>query len=115
MGKKFVFLVEMEKESLLAIGLILELHGFKVKIIGNAEDPVKKILHLEHSGTPVDLLISDVPVSLLERMGVTSISGKLKRKLPGILINGNTAQNTRRELENKGFFSWINPLTRMNY
>lgn len=110
MSKKFIFLIEMKKESLLGAGLILELNGYKVKITGKSENPTKKILHLETSDTPVDLLISDVPVSLLAEMGVTDISGKSKRTLPGILITGNTGRNIRRKFENKGFFFMDKPV-----
>ncbi len=100
----------MKKDSLLAAGLILELKGYKVMVSGKSEDPIKKILHLENSDTPIDLLISDVPVSLLEEMGLTGISGKLKRKLPGILITDNTNRKTRQELENKGFHFMAKPV-----
>ncbi|NIR08868.1 MAG: hypothetical protein GTN82_25895 [Candidatus Aminicenantes bacterium] len=49
MAKKLIFLIEMENESLLAAGLILELNGYKVMISGKSEDPVKKILSHENS------------------------------------------------------------------
>lgn len=100
----------MKKDSLLAAGLILELNGYKVMTSGKSQDPVNKILHLETSDTPVDLLISDVPVSLLAEMGVTGISGKSKATLPGILITDNTNKKNRRELENKGFFFMDKPV-----
>lgn len=110
MAKNFIFLIEMEKESLLATGLILELNGYKVIVSGKSQDPLKKILHLENSGTPIYLLISDVPVSLLEEIGLIDISGKLKRKLPGVLITDNTNRNTRQELENNGFHFMAKPV-----
>jgi len=103
MEKKLIFLIEMKKDSLLAAGLILELKGYKVMVSGKSQDPIKKILELEKSENPVDLLISDVPVSLLEKIGLIDISGKLPRKLPGILITDNTNRKTRQELENKVF------------
>jgi hypothetical protein len=43
----------MENESLLAAGLILELKGYRVMVSRKSEDPIKKILHLENSNTPV--------------------------------------------------------------
>jgi DNA-binding NtrC family response regulator len=100
----------MENESLLAAGLILELNGYKVLVSGKSEDPIKKILHLEDSGTPVELLISDVPVSLLKEIGLTDISRKFKRTLPGILITDNTNRKIRQELENKGFHFITKPV-----
>jgi DNA-binding NtrC family response regulator len=110
MAKKLIFLTEMENESLLAAGLILELNGYKVMVSGKSDDPVNKILHLENSGKPVDFLISDVPVSLMKEIGLIDIPGKLKRKLPGILITGNTNRKTRQELENKGFHFMAKPV-----
>ena len=83
-------------------------------VSGKSEAPIKKILHMETSDTPVDLLISDVPVPLLTKMGLNGISGKLKRTLPGILITDNTNRKTRQVLENKGFFSWQSMLIRKN-
>jgi len=103
MPKNFIFLIEMKKDSLLAAGLILELKGYKVMVSGKSENPVKEILELENSENPVDLLISDVPLPLLEKIGLIDISGKLPRKLPGILITDNTNRKTRQELENKDF------------
>ena len=97
-------------DSLLAAGLILELKGYKVMVSRKTEDPIKKILHLENSDTPIDLLISDVPVSILEEMGLTDISGKLKRTLLGILITDNTNGKTRQALENKGFHFMAKPV-----
>jgi DNA-binding NtrC family response regulator len=93
----------MKKDSLLAAGLILELKGYKVMVSRKSENPIKKIIELENSKNPVDLLISDAPVPLLEKLGLMDISGKLPRKLPGILITDNTDRKTRQELENKGF------------
>jgi len=103
MPQNFIFLIEMKKDSLLAAGLILELKGYKVMVSGKSRDPIKKILELEKSENPVDLIISDVPVSFLDKIGLIDISGKLSRKLPGILITDNTNRKTRLELENKGF------------
>jgi len=79
-------------------------------VSGKSEDPIKKILNLENSERPVDLLISDVPVSLLKEIGLIDISGKLKRKLPGILITDNTNRKTRQALENKGFHFMAKPV-----
>jgi DNA-binding NtrC family response regulator len=110
MAKKLIFLIEMENESLLAAGLILELNGYKVMVSGKSEDPIKKILHLENSENPIDLLISDVPVSLLKEIGLIDISGKLKRTLPGILITDNPNRKTRQELENQGFYFMAKPV-----
>lgn len=110
MAKKLVFLIEMAKDSLLAAGLLLELKGYKVMVSGKSQNPIEKILHLENSNTPIDLLIIDIPVSLLTEMGLTNISGKLKRKLPGILITDNTNRKTRQELENKGFHFIAKPV-----
>jgi DNA-binding NtrC family response regulator len=110
MTKDFIFLIEMEKDSLLAAGLILELKGYKVMVSGKSKSPIKKILELENSENPVNLIISDVPVSLLEKMGLIEISGKLPRKLPGILITNNTNRKTRQELENKGFHVMEKPV-----
>ena len=103
MEKKIIFLIEMKKDSLLAAGLILELKGYKVMVSGKSEHPMKKILELENSENPVDLLISDVPVSFLEKIGLIDISAKLPRNLLGILITDNTNRKTRQELEYKGF------------
>jgi DNA-binding NtrC family response regulator len=110
MAKKFIFLIEMKKDSLLAAGLILELKGYKVMIPGKSRDPIKKILELESNENPVDLIISDVPVSLLEKIGLIEIPGKLPRKLPGILITDNTNRKTRQELENKNFHVMEKPV-----
>lgn len=110
MPKNFVLLIEMKKDSLLAAGLILELKGYKVMVSGKSQDPIKKILELENSENPVDLIISDVPVPLLEIMGLIEISGKLPRKLPGILITDNTNRKTHQELENKGFHVMEKPV-----
>lgn len=66
MSKNHIFLREMKKDFLLAAGLILELKGYKVMVSGKSRDPIKKILELENSENQVGLLISDVPVSLLE-------------------------------------------------
>ena len=49
MAKKLIFLIEMEKDSLLAAGLILELNGYRVMVSGKSEDPIKKILSHENS------------------------------------------------------------------
>ena len=100
----------MKKDSLLAAGLILELKGYKVIVSGKSLDPIKKILELENSENPVDLIISDVPVPHLEKLGLIDISRKLQRKLPGILINDNTNRKTRQELENKGFYVLEKPV-----
>ncbi len=100
----------MKKDSLLAAGLILKLNGYKVMVSGKSRDPMKKILQLENSDTPVALLISDVPVPLLVEIGVTCISVKLKRKFPGILITDNTNRKTRQALENKGFHFMAKPV-----
>jgi hypothetical protein len=43
-------------------------------------------------------------------MGLTNISGKLKRKIQGILITENTDRKTRQELENKGFYFMEKPV-----
>jgi DNA-binding NtrC family response regulator len=110
MSKNFIFLIEMKKDSLLAAGLILELKGYKVMVSGKSRDPIKKILELENSENPVYLLISDVPVSLLEKIGLIDISGKLPRKLPGILFTDSTNRKTRQELEKKGFHVMEKPV-----
>jgi DNA-binding NtrC family response regulator len=110
MAKNFIFLIEMKNDSLLAAGLILELKGYKVKVSGKSREPIKKILELEKSENPVDLIISDVPVPLLEKIGLIDISGKLPRKLPGILITNNTNRKTRQELENKDFHVMEKPI-----
>jgi hypothetical protein len=36
MPRNFIFLIEMENESLLAAGLILELNGYKVMVSGKS-------------------------------------------------------------------------------
>lgn len=100
----------MEKDSLLAAGLILKLKGYKVMVSGKSENPLKKTLELENSENPVDLIISDVPVPLLEKIGLIDISGKLPRKLPGILITDNTNRKNRQELEKKGFYVLEKPV-----
>jgi DNA-binding NtrC family response regulator len=110
MAKILIFLIEMKKDSLLAAGLILELKGYKVMVSVKSQEPMKKILELENSDTPVDLLISDVPVPVLTKMGATGISGKLKRTLPGILITDNTNRKIRQELEYKGFHFMAKPV-----
>jgi DNA-binding NtrC family response regulator len=79
-------------------------------VSGKSQDPIKKILELENSENPVDLLISDVPVPLLGKIGLIDISGKLPRKLPGILITDNTSRKIRQELENKGFHVMEKPV-----
>lgn len=100
----------MKKDSLLAAGLILELKGYKVMVSGKSPDPIKKILELENSENPVDLFISDVPVPLLEEIGLIDISEKLLRRLQGILITGNTNRKTRIKLENKGIHVMEKPV-----
>ncbi len=110
MPKHSIFLIEMKKDSLLAARLILKLKGYKVMVSGKSENPIKKILELENSENPVDLIISDVPVSLLAEIGLIDISGKLPRKLPGILITDNTNGKTHQELENKGFHVLEKPI-----
>jgi len=110
MARKLIFLIEVKKDFLIATGLILELKGYKVMVSGKFQGPVKKILELENSENPVDLIISDVPVSLLGKMGLIGISGKLQRKLPGILITDNTNRKTRQELEKKGFHVMEKPV-----
>jgi DNA-binding NtrC family response regulator len=82
----------------------------KVMVTGKSRDQIKKILNLKNLNTPVDLLISDIPVPLLGKIGLTGIPRKLPRKLPGILITDHTNRKTRQELENKGFHVMEKPV-----
>jgi DNA-binding NtrC family response regulator len=99
--KKNVLLVELKKDSLLSVSLILKFNGYEVIECKSIEDAWEKALALEKTSIICELLITDIAVSSLMDWDFLDKRFHLSVPFPVYVISDSVSRKIKKEFEKR--------------
>jgi signal transduction histidine kinase len=88
MSKSTILIADDEEQTRFCISLALQMKGYETITAQNGEDALQAIIRMNHTSTPIDLLIADIEMPRLNGEELISKLNDLKLNIPSIIITG---------------------------
>jgi CheY-like chemotaxis protein len=88
MDRKHILVADDQENTLLTMEFILKAANYQVTTAGNGQEALDKIIEAERSGSPVDLLITDIQMPCLTGLELMDELNRAKIDIPILVITG---------------------------
>lgn len=105
--KKHIFLLDDDDEILNTFAMILRKAGYEVTPENNGEEALSRLLTLQESSSPIDLLITDVHMEGFNDLEWIDQLLKLPVKVPILAISGTSDIQMAIQLTKSGITDYI--------
>lgn len=102
MPKRHILVADDELNMLRSLEFILEVAGYKVTGVKNGQDALDKILLATNSGSPIELIITDIQMPGLNGMELIDELSRLEMNIPIFVITAYGSHNLVKTLREKG-------------
>jgi phosphoserine phosphatase RsbU/P len=104
MSKKHILIADDEQNTLMTLQFILEVADYRVTTADNGREALDKVLD---SGSPVDLLITDIQMPGLTGLELMDELNRLKIGVPFLAITGYGNKELIAELTSRGCHKYL--------
>ena len=102
MDRKHILVADDERNMLVSMQFVLEVADYMVTTAENGQEALDKILEAENSGSPIDLLITDIQMPRLTGLELIDELNRLQMDMPVLIITGYGSEELAAGLMRKG-------------